>query len=933
MRDSSHPIGFARRLLTVTVAATFLATTTAHAFQSTRRTRTSGANQAARATARWIGQDGEDRVGPSREIKPSGVQDIRIKLAGLPAGLAVDYMIIQGHGGDEWQVGDKSGSWGGLLLRPGEGATADLLLEPTRVETGREFTIKIAYADGRRDELIVRGGKADPARRVASAALRAEWIGQTTVDRAGDGPSVGPDGFVDVQINLANAPREVEVRALSVTAPDGKVWEFGVNPRGHTSAELLRGKSSDDPHQLFLQLDSDRAGQTLTIAAEYANGTKDSAKLVAGKSARTPVAVPKLAALNPATFKAQLTAPRAQSFVTPYRLSITGLPRSPVVAAVLSNATGAIWVAKSRDDIAVDAGGYSRSLAWRTDGPGRATAEFAPVRDESGSQLLLRLLFADGSSQLAIIEGVTTAPRNGLAQSPAKPRLIKPNANLHAEAKTGGKLRLAAGTYRLDQPLVIERATMITAEPGATLIFAQPQNAGVWTAAIKIHASDTTLDGLRIRFEGPVRWDRDVSFGPAVIGTTDNRDQGFDDPKHGIVLTNLDVEMPVPSSDREEAPRLMRLVSARDGRIEGCKLRGGKIELNGGPWHIIKNEHLGTPERSYVFSVISAHYTQDLLVADNTTRAVAPSGKVWRFLVLTQRGDNAVVRNNTIADIGPRDSDTVHENAPEIILTESYRQRFEGRPLAISPDGRLLAISQPQGHPAEPGDVVAILAGKNAGQWRRVAQRINATTYLIDPPLPTDGSIDALSIAAGGFVNSSFEGNKIDARAGKEAAGFVLAGHLYGTRVVNNTITGNGEAFRIVASPTEEPVHWGWSHTSVLDLEFAGNRIEGAGKGALLSVEHGTPVKTNSGRLYFTANVRDNVLAIDPSPTASNQHPRIIIGDRRALDPAEMRLTTSGNQIAGAPKAAVFQVNSGVVDGVATNPTRSVDRPATSRRR
>jgi hypothetical protein len=872
-----------------------------------------------RLIGKWLGQDGHDFVGPSAQPAPSGVQDLHIRIEGIPRGIQIRSGLIQGHGGDEWQFGGVNGSWAAHWIHEQNATQADLYLEPTRVETGRSFTIKLTDGEGRTAEIIVQGGRADPKTRMATATLQAKWIGQDGTDLCGSGPSVGPDGRIDVHVSVVNLAQEVAVQALSISAPDGAKWVYGVNPRGHANAELRRNGAVAD---LYFQPDRDRAGQSLSMEIEYANGTRDKAVLVAGNSEERPVLAPKLPNLVEAAFEfrsggAKHGAGTARDEMQ--TLTIEGLPRQRVVAAVLSNPAGIVWVWKQRPEVKLDACAYPRPMEWQADAAGKARIEFTPARDEAESLLLLRLIFEDGSGCFATANLEFPAISADQTGRTGAPRVLRPGDDLHLAVAKGGRLRLAAGTYKLDRTLVFEKATHLTAEPGATLLFAQPANAPAWTAAIKIHAGETTIEDAGIRFEGPVRWDRDVSYGPAIIGTTDNRDNGHNDPKRGIVLANLDIASPPPLSQWEEAPRTLRLISAANGRVEGCKLRGGAIELAGGPWKILNNEHLGTHPNYYAFSVISAHHTHDFLVEGNTTRAAGPSGKVWRFLVMTQGGYNDVVRNNTIADIGPRDTDTVKENAPEIFLTESYRTRFEGRPLAVSSDGRVLAIGEPQGGHAEPGDVVALLAGPHAGEWRRIAQRIDRTTYLIDPPLPTDTEITALLISANGYVDTTFQNNTIDARGGSTAAGFVLAGHLYGTRVLENKVLGCGEAFRILASPTESPVHWGWSHAPVFGLLFQENQIEQSTKGAILAVEHGPPVKTNSGRLYFSGEARGNLLK--PGAGAS---PSIVIGDSRALDPGELRLATQGNQLEGVG-ASPITIEVGTVDGVVSQRKREAN--------
>ena len=58
------------------------------------------------------------------------------------------------------------------------------------------------------------------------------------------------------------------------------------------------------------------------------------------------------------------------------------------------------------------------------------------------------------------------------------------------------------------------------------------------------------------------------------------------------------------------------------------------------------------------------------------TRSDGPSGKTWRFLVMTWFSADDVVEGNTIEQVGSRDDDTIPwSNEPEIILTEATASR------------------------------------------------------------------------------------------------------------------------------------------------------------------------------------------------------------------------------------------------------------------
>ena len=77
-----------------------------------------------------------------------------------------------------------------------------------------------------------------------------------------------------------------------------------------------------------------------------------------------------------------------------------------------------------------------------------------------------------------------------------------------------------------------------------------------------------------------------MSYGPAIIGMTDNFDPGYDDQKFNVVFTKLDVENPSVENPAtwSEAVRLLQLCHARSGMIAGNVLRGGPIEFFDGPW-------------------------------------------------------------------------------------------------------------------------------------------------------------------------------------------------------------------------------------------------------------------------------------------------------------------------------------------------------------
>ena len=242
----------------------------------------------------------------------------------------------------------------------------------------------------------------------------------------------------------------------------------------------------------------------------------------------------------------------------------------------------------------------------------------------------------------------------------------------------------------------------------------------------------------------------------------------------------------------------------------GNTLKGGTVDFLNGPWQIEQNDHRGTPEWTHTFAVFAGHNTHDVALRANRAEPTGACGKTWRFLVFTGSGTNDLVEGNYVAGVGPRDGDTIpNMNAAEILLTEAYSLHFEGRPTAVSSDRRIVKIPAPQGDRARSGDAVAILSGPEAGRWCLIAQALDANTYYLDRPLP---SADATISLAMGFVRETFRGNTIDCRGGAVAANLVLVGNHFGTRVVRNHFLGGGEACRITAAPSEQPVMWGWSH-------------------------------------------------------------------------------------------------------------------------
>ena len=241
-------------------------------------------------------------------------------------------------------------------------------------------------------------------------------------------------------------------------------------------------------------------------------------------------------------------------------------------------------------------------------------------------------------------------------------------------------------------------------------------------------------------------------------------------------------------------------------------------------------------------------------------------------------------------------------NDPEVILQESnYSVVFEGRPGAISADGRELVLGAVRsaagtygnGNPTGSSLIVSILSGVNsngspnmsmAGEWFQVAQQVsfaNGTLKLLmQDPLPAmpAGGYYVVEVTPG-FVNNSYIGNTINT-FGTTSTDIDFDSSLdFGTRIIGNDLIGGsvalsgtfGAAVAIgatsastVASGTIPP---DWTVLPNLGTLIEDNVIQDALGGIQIGTEHqmyyynGPPyVKTVSttGRVFVTATVTGN---------------------------------------------------------------------------
>jgi hypothetical protein len=868
-------------------------------------------------TGLWIGQDVHDYVGPSVVAGPSGVQDVRIHLTNLPEGRTVTSAQVGGYGGGlwAWNMAPAAG-WAAEFQTDGQGA-ADVFFEPYQVETGRLFTVTLLYDDSSTDEVWLNGGAADPGTRMPAATLQVEWVGQDGTDAVGLGPAVGPDGIQDVRLRLSNLSPETAIASVDVRGPDGLEWRSGVNPTARSSAQFSRDPSDPTRGDLLLGTDRNLAGLELTVEVVYATRVIDQEPVTAGT-------------VNPSLGMPVPSAPTVVTGVSAIwagqdgldlggqegavHLALDGLPSDRrVVAAVVTGGSAVAWVSRMAGSEGVYADEWARALAFVRSGPTTADLGFVPVRDETGATVTVRLVFDDGSEALATTPG-GPVDLDLRSPGPAETSIVaQPGDDLQNLVRQFGTVHLAPGVYELSEPLVLDSPVSLLGQPGAELRFHQAANDAAWATAIEVRAARTMLDGFSVRFEGPVRWDWDVSYGAAVIGSIDTRKAAAAGDLYDLVFTHLDIESSpaVTAGVWEASPLLFRLENAQNGRIDDNTLVGGMTVVRGGPWSFSRNDYRGTAAFTTADAVFSGLSTHDVTIADNHAQAATGAGKTWRFTVLTQSGVNDRIVGNQSIGIGPQDDDAIpNPNAAEQILTEAYRLRFEGRPQAIRQSGQLVQIPTPQGDAVRTGDILAILNGPNAGQWRRVVQVIDARTFWVDEPLP-DGTDQAAISVGPAFLNLAVADNLIDTRGSSLAANLYLVGAQFGTRVTGNTLLGGNHGLLIAASSTEAPLTWGWSHTPVFDLLVEANTVEGSRSGSLIEVEHTASTQSSKGRTYLTGIVTRNAFGAVSSQTG--QTPALTIGSYGTLDPDELWLEVLQN--VALDSSATAQVIAGRING------------------
>ena len=422
---------------------------------------------------------------------------------------------------------------------------------------------------------------------------------------------------------------------------------------------------------------------------------------------------------------------------------------------------------------------------------------------------------------------------------------------------------------------------------------------GVEHAVIDTRDSNTNLNVTVLTLD-----DMQVYGPPAFDGSA------FDTISAGLGQAGDSANQYVGELDME----LVRTNGGDIGTIENSTFQGGSIEVYCGPWLIAHNTVLGSTAQTYSPAAFSLYTPHDVTLEDNQVTQSDPAGREFRLVNLAASGYDNVIEGNTFGGgAGSIDNEVTFTsntgqyygiNDPEVILAESsYGVLFEGRPGALSADGRLLVLPDVRASAyagsTGPGLVVSILEvdgqGGTAdsslvGEWFRTGQQVslgpdNTIELLMQDPLPAfpQGGYYVIEVT-GGFVDNSFLNNQIDL-AGKASTGLDLNGADYGSLIKGNTFLGGSSgnpvftdtAISITAEINSAPsgtgafpLPAGWTALPNLGTVVEDNTIRDFLGGILIGVLHDVnyweavvETDSESGRVFLTASVTSNVFQYD----------------------------------------------------------------------
>ena len=360
---------------------------------------------------------------------------------------------------------------------------------------------------------------------------------------------MGADGLQDVRIQVSGLSTKLTLKAIRIEGPKRHRLGIRDQPQAPPQCRARPGRQGPDPRRRILPAARDMAGQRLKLTVCYENDRSAVTTVLAGPcDPRLRMPQSPLPKLVRAGRHGHVAGPRRRKPVHAGRRprrdrGSAGL--ASIVGAVLSDSMRGCWIYRQNDRVTLAArsgGGAAHDQAARRSEVGRSL--LPPYRDESKGTLTLRLIAADGRSSVVRFAGgscdlAKRCRRAGSRRAWRPSRATTFQALSTATERSSFRRGLPAEPPARAQPagdLDVGRRGDAPLRPGCR----RPP----WTTAIKVHCGNTTLDGFAVRFEGPVRWNNEVSWGPAVIGMTDNLDQGHDDPKLNVAFTHLDLEIP-----------------------------------------------------------------------------------------------------------------------------------------------------------------------------------------------------------------------------------------------------------------------------------------------------------------------------------------------------------------------------------------------------
>jgi len=335
----------------------------------------------------------------------------------------------------------------------------------------------------------------------------------------------------EIQLTTTNASLTISYVKINLNGYTTPSWESSPDLDGYSNAEVIdvSGASGKTYNVFFNPIGQSGPSlqtgqqQQLTVNVYY-NGYDDSLSVPVGSSNpgdTTTLSAPTSIAWN--GFSASWGEQQSTGLV---QINVSGLSQS-IVGAFLSNQTYNYWSSGTL---------YSsgQQLSSVSQNGSTATISFSPDTNKAGGTMTLRLDFGSYGQQATQFAGGYCDL--GLASNISSSYKIEPAgasaSQIETDANTYGTVYLSAGTYNMNQQLILNNPVTIEPVAGAsaTLVFTQPQTTSgspmptptSWSDAVRINASHVTLENFCIQFSGPFLWTTTTTSTPNVIDTSNS---------------------------------------------------------------------------------------------------------------------------------------------------------------------------------------------------------------------------------------------------------------------------------------------------------------------------------------------------------------------------------------------------------------------------